>query len=186
MTWRTPDTHSTRKLFASRRPHLPGRVSYASKRSRRKSSALEQPWARAGVGAYASITDAVGLWASHAISLGVEQKVHFPLWPRSENQRMQANDKSGGAAGICEGSVYPISVSHSAGPLWPGIMKNLSAGEAADTAATVVGRGFGSWKAGAGGTPAVCLLPNPLSEPQFPLLGGGGEWESHSSYGCLF
>lgn len=129
MTWRTTGTHSTRKLFASRRPHLPGRVSYASERSRRKSRASEQPWARAGVGAYAIITDAVGLWASHAVSLGVEQKVHFPLWPRRENQRMQANDKSGGAAGICEGSVYPISVSHHAGPLWPGIMKSLSAGE---------------------------------------------------------
>lgn len=81
------------------------------------------------MGAYASITDAVGLWTSHAISLGVEQKVHFPLWPRRENQSMQANDKSGGAAGICEGSVYPISISHHAGPLWPGIMKSLSAGD---------------------------------------------------------
>lgn len=129
LTWRTSDTHSTIKLFALQRPHLPGRVSYASERGRRKSSALKQPQARAGMGAYTSITDVVGLWASHAISLGVEQKAHFPLWPGRENQRMQANDKSVGAAGICEGSIYSISVNHHAGPLWPGIMKSLSAGD---------------------------------------------------------
>lgn len=122
-------TYSATKPFALRRPHLPGRVSYASESGRRKSSALKQPRARAGVGAYASITDVVGLRASHAISLGVEQKAHFPLWPRRENQGTQANDKSVGAAGIYEGSVYPISVNHRAGPLWPGITKSLSAEE---------------------------------------------------------
>lgn len=44
--------------------------------------------------------------------------------------------------------------------------------KAGDTAATVVGRGLGSWKAGAGRIPAVCLLPSHLSEPQFPFFSG--------------
>ena len=48
--------------------------------------------------------------------------------------------------------------------------------KAGDTVATVVGRALGSWKAGTGRMPAVCLLPSHLSETQFPffLWGGNG------------
>lgn len=109
----------------------------------------------------------------------------LPWWPGRGNQRMQAKALSVGAAGICEGSVYPISVNHCAGPLWPDIMKSLPArggwGHCGDSCQQRVWQPeIVCWEN------LCCLLvaESSLSEPRFPFF--WGKWERHSSLEICF